>query len=87
MDRIMEAFAKKKTQWKEDLYFTIKLVHQKLSKNDAEDTSTTSTLLILPYIFNPFQNLRWFRNWVKGMDINPENETSYTTQYHKACLK
>ena len=32
MDGVMRTLAKKKTQWKEDLYFAVKLTHQKLSK-------------------------------------------------------
>ena len=32
MDGVMRALAKKKTQWKEDLFFAVKLARQKLSK-------------------------------------------------------
>jgi hypothetical protein len=32
MDGMMRALAKKKTQWKEDLYFAVKVACQKLSK-------------------------------------------------------
>jgi hypothetical protein len=44
-------------------------------------------LLITAHILDPFQKLRSFRNWDMGMDINPEDETSYTTQYQEAFQK
>jgi hypothetical protein len=44
-------------------------------------------LLISAHIVHPFRKLRSFRKWDKGMDINSENETSYTTQYQVAFLK
>jgi hypothetical protein len=44
-------------------------------------------LLISAHILDPFKNLRSFRKWDKGMDINPQDETSYTTQYPEAFLK
>jgi len=87
MDGVMRALAKKKTQWKEDLFFAVKLAWQKLSKYYAEVTATTGMLLISAHILNPFQKLRSFRMWDKGMDINPEDETLYTTQYQEAFLK
>jgi hypothetical protein len=31
--------------------------------------------------------LRSFRKWDKAMNINPEDETSYTVQYQEAILK
>jgi len=79
MDCVMWALAKKKTQWKEDLFFAVKLARQKLSKYYAEVTPTTGMLLISTHIFDLFRKLRSFRKWDKGMDINPEDETSYTT--------
>jgi len=87
MDGVMQAFARKKTPWKEDLFFTVKLARQKLSKYYAEVTPTTGMLLISAHILDPFQKLRSFRKWDKGMDINPEDKTSYTTQYQEAFLK
>jgi hypothetical protein len=68
--------AKKKTPWKEDLLFAVKLARKKLSK-----------FLIAAHILDPFRKLRSYRKWDKGMDINPEDETSYTTQYQEAFLK
>jgi len=41
-------------------------------------------LRISAHIIDPFRKLRSFRKWDKGMDINPEGETSYTTQYREA---
>jgi hypothetical protein len=87
MDGVMRAMAKKKTQWKEDLFFAVKLARQKLAKYNADVTPTTGMLLISAHILDRFHKLRSFRKWDKGMDINPEDETSYTTQYQEAFLK
>jgi len=87
MDGVMRTLAKKKSPWKEDLFFAVKLARQKLSKYYAEVTPTTGMLLISAHIIDPFRKLRSFRNWGKGIDINPEDETSYTTQYQEAFLK
>jgi len=87
MDGVMRALAKKKTQWKEDLLFAVKCARQKLSKYYTEVTPTTGMLLITVHILDPLRKLRSFRKWDKGMDINPEDETSYTTQYQEAFLK
>jgi hypothetical protein len=73
--------AKKETEWKEDLFFAVKCARQKLSKYYTEVTPMTGMLLILAYILDPFLK------WDKGMDINPEDETSYTTQCQEALLK
>jgi len=61
MDGVMRALAKKKTQWKEDLFFTVRLARQKLSKYYAEVSATTGMLLISAHILDPFRNLRSFR--------------------------
>jgi hypothetical protein len=87
MDGVMRALAKKKTQWKEDLFFAGKCAQQKLSKYYTEVTPTTGMLLITAHILDLFRKLRSFRKWDKGMHINPEDETSYTTQYQEAFLK
>jgi len=39
------------------------------------------------HILNPFWKVRSFRTWDNGMDINPEDDTSYITQYQEAALK
>jgi len=44
-------------------------------------------LLVSAQILNPFRKLQSFRKWDKGIDINPEDETSYTTQYQGVFLK
>jgi hypothetical protein len=44
-------------------------------------------LLISADILDPFRKLRSYRKLDKGMDINPEDETFYTTQYQEAFLK
>jgi len=86
MDGVMRAFAKKKTQWKEDLFFAVKLARQKLSKYYAEVTPKTGMLRISAHILDPFRKLGSFTRWDQGMDINPEDETFFTTQYHEAFL-
>jgi len=44
-------------------------------------------LLILVHILDPFWMMRSFRKLDKGMDINTENETFYTTQYQEHFQK
>jgi len=65
----------------------VKLARQKLSKYYAEVTPSMGMLLIAAHILDPFRKLRSFRKWDKGIHINPEDETSYTTQYQEAFLK
>jgi len=79
--------AKKKTQLTEDLFFAVKLARQKLTKYYAEVTPLSGMLLISAHIFDPFRKLRSFRKQDNEIDINPEDETSYTTQYQEAFLK
>jgi len=55
MDGVMRAFPKKKTQWKEDLFFAVKLAREKLSKYYAEVTPMTGMLLISAHIVDPFR--------------------------------
>jgi hypothetical protein len=87
MDGVMRALARKKTPWQEDLFFAVKLARHKLSKYYAEVIPTTGMLLISVHILDPFKKLRSSGKWDKGMDINPEDETSYTIQYQEAFLK
>jgi len=87
MDGVIRAMARKTTQWKEDLFVAVKSAQNTLSKYYAEVTQSTGMLLISAHILNPFRKLQSFRKWDKGMDINPEDETSYTTQYQEAFLK
>jgi hypothetical protein len=86
-DGMMRAFAKKKTQWNENFFFAVKLAQQKLSKYSAKVTPTTGILRISMQILNPVRELQLFRQWDKGMDINPEDEKSYSTQYQELFLK
>jgi hypothetical protein len=58
MDGVMRALAKKKTQWKEDLFFAVKLARQKLSKYYAEVTPTTDMLQISAHILDLFRKLQ-----------------------------
>jgi len=60
MDSVMPALARNKTQWKEDLFFAMKLARQKLSKYYAEETPSTGMLLISAPILDAFQMLRSF---------------------------
>ena len=87
MDGVMRALAKKKTPWKEDLFFAVKFARQTLSKYYTEVTPTTGMLLISTHIRDPLRKRRSFRKWDMGMDSNPEDKTSYTTQYQEAFLK
>jgi hypothetical protein len=58
IDGVMEGLAKKKAQWREDLFFTVKLARQNLSKYYTEVTPTTGMLVISAHILNPFRKLR-----------------------------
>jgi len=70
---ILQTLAKKTTQWKEDLYFTVKFAPQKQSKNCAEVTLTKSMILISAQILDPFLKLRLFRKWIKTRYINRDD--------------
>jgi len=87
MDGIMWASAKKKTQWKEDLMFAIKLAWQTLSRYYAEVTPMMGILLFSAHILYSFWTLISYMKWDQGMDIHPEDETFYTTQYQDVFLK
>jgi hypothetical protein len=87
MDGVMRALAKKETEWKEDLFFAVKCARQKLSKYYTEVTPTTGILRISAHILDPFRKSQSFRKWDTGMNINPEDETSYTTQFQEGFLK
>jgi len=68
------------------MFFAVKLAGQNLSKYYAEVTPMMGMLLSSAHMVNPCRKLRLYRKWDKGMDINPENETSYTAQYQEAFL-
>ena len=69
------------------LFLPVKLARPKLCKYYAEVTASTGMLFISAGIINPFPKLRSFRKWEKGMDIHPEDETCYSTQYQEAFLE
>jgi len=58
-----------------------------LSKYHAEATRMIGMFLISAYILDPFKKLRSFGKWDMGMEINPEDETSNTTQHQDASRK
>ena len=82
-----ELWLRRRLSGKKTCSLAVKLARQKLSKYYAEVNPTTGMLLIPAHILDPFRKLRPFRKWDKGMDINPEDEISYTTQYQEAFLK
>jgi len=87
MDDFMRPLARKMTQWKLHLFIAVKLAWQTLSKYHAAVTPETGMLFMSAHIVDPFRKLRWFRKGAKRMVIDPEDETSYTTQYQEAFLK
>ena len=42
--------------------------------------------LIYAHNLDPLRKLGSFRKWDKGIDINPDDETSYTAQFPQAVL-
>ena len=55
MDGVMQALAKKKIPWKEDLFFAVKSARQKLSEYYAYVTTTMGRVLISAHILDPFR--------------------------------
>jgi len=86
IDGVIRALAKKKTQWKEDLTFTMNFARHKVSIYYAKVTTITGIILISAYIFDVFRKLRSFWKWEKGMVLNPEDDTSYTIPCQEAFL-
>jgi hypothetical protein len=87
IDGVMRALPQKKTQWKQDLYFAMSYAWLKLSKYYTEVSSMKSTQLVSVHILDPFGKLQSLRKWDNGIDINPNNDTSYITQYLEGMLK
>jgi hypothetical protein len=87
MDSVMRYLPEKKTQCKEDLFCVVKIARQKLFKDSAKVTPTMGMLLSSARIVILVRKVRSFRPWDNRMDINPEDEISYTTQYQVAFLK
>jgi len=50
-------------------------------------TPTMGILHMLAHNLDPVQMFRSFRKWEMAMDINPQDATSYTTQYQEALQK
>jgi len=86
MDSVMRGLAKTMTKWNEHLIFAVNFAWLKLFKYYTGVTPTTGMLLIWAYIRYPFWKLRSFRKWGKGMEVNPIDDPSYTTQYQEAFL-
>jgi len=80
MDGIMPAWAKMRTEWKEDLYFAFKIMRQKLCEWYIEVTSTMGMDFISAHILDSFRMLWLFRMWPHGIEKNPPDETFYTTE-------
>jgi len=87
MHGMMRALAINKTQWMEDLYFAVKVARQNMSKYHAKLTAPTGLHLISAHILHRFRKVRSFRMWEEAMDMNPEDQMSYCTQYLEAFLK
>jgi len=60
MDDIMRALTKDRTQWKEGLFFAVKLARQKLCEYYAVVTPMTLMVLISAQILNSFRKLQLF---------------------------
>lgn len=58
-----------------------------LSKYYAEVTPMMDMLLISADIIDSFQNLWLTGKWANGMDKDPVDVSSCTTQYQQACHK
>jgi hypothetical protein len=84
MHGVMRAVANKKTQWKDYLFFPVTLAQQKHYKHNAEVTPIAGMVLISAHNLDPVQKLQSFRMRNKGMEFNPEDETSNTAQYQEA---
>jgi hypothetical protein len=76
----MRAFAKKKTHWKNNFYFTIRFMPQKLSRYYAKVVASTVMFLHSALFHDPFLKLQLFTMWDNGMDINSEDEAVSTIQ-------
>jgi hypothetical protein len=65
----------------------VRIASQKLTKQYAEVTPSTGINLNSSHILDYFRQLTSSRHWDRGMDINAEEKTFYTTQYQEAFLK
>jgi hypothetical protein len=85
-DGVMHLFAKKKTHWKEDMFFTQKIDRLKLSIYYPDMSPTAGIHLISAQLVDPIHNLISFGMLDRGMDINSEDGTSNTTHHQEAIL-
>ena len=81
------SFSLEEDSIEEDLHFARKVAWQKFSKDYTEVTPMTGRLVISPHILDPFWKQLSFGKGHKVMDIYPDDETSYTTQYQEAFLQ
>jgi len=86
MDCVVRALAKKITQWKEDLEFARKFRQQKLTKYYTGFSDMAGMLLVSADFLNLLWKLEWFNKRDPRMDINPEGQTSESTQSQKTFL-
>ena len=86
-DNIIRAVGKKRTRWKEDLFFTMTLGRQKLSKYSPTGTPSTGMQLGSAHIVNLFWMLRLFRKGDNGIENNPHDETFRTIYYQEVFVK
>jgi len=86
-DGVMASSPKKKTAWKEDFYFGMKFARLKLPKSYGQVTTITGMLEMSAHISEPVRKLRSLRKWDKGMDMDPEDKTFYTTHYQETFVK
>jgi hypothetical protein len=87
IDGVLHAVATKVTQWKEDVYISVKLAGKWLINRYAEASPTMDMLLVSAHILYLLRNLELFRKWDKGIDINSEDEIFHTTLYHVGTPK
>lgn len=71
--------AKTKAQWKQDWILAVKFVWQMLSMYYSAVTSMIRMLLVALHILDSFRTMRSCWKWDIEIDINPEEETLYTT--------
>jgi len=83
----MRALTKAKTQCKEYIYFAMTFTCLKVCNYYAELTPMMGKHLFLAHITDLFYQLVSFGKWDKGIDINPEEETSFISQYQVVFLK
>lgn len=87
MDGVLRALAKKKTAWKRDIYFALRSARTKLTKYYSTVTPETGVLLIIAHLLDPYRKLRTFIKWDKAMDVGPDEDDSYTSQYKETFIK